>query len=160
MSVARLQVWRKDHAEAVGKVLTGASYNDIHLEPLHAEELVGAPILNRQEEFQPLQAAHDQGAYSTPYDIHYENKAGMSVYQVDPMAEREQLEEDITKGWHPGGAPSVPPSVGAPSFPQAEPYGVRREPSQASAFYRPGMPQPIPSTFPTPNPRPPPAGYV
>lgn len=113
----------------------------------------------------------ERSSYVNPYDIRYDREGDMSVYHVDAMTERVNMEEDIADRVRrmrspPPAMPPVPEqyrSTGqaqdGEGFPQAQPSGVKREPSSASAFYKPGQAQPqaIPSTFPVaaPVPQPP-----
>lgn len=102
----------------------------------------------------------DRASYVNPYDIRYDREGDMSIYHVDAMTERVNLEEDIADRMR--RARSPPPAVPAipqqyrpsPSFPQPAPSGLTREPSSASSYPPGAQPAAIPSAFPVAAPAP------
>jgi hypothetical protein len=143
--------------------------------PHHQRHLVGSP----QHMSHPFQAApshsyqaapshssdrlRDLGSpeilrssYQTPYDISYKKtNDDMSLYHVDALTERLNMEADIVDHLKHNSTQNSYAAAGQESlFPQAQTTGLRREPSAASAFYRPGdeRPEVIPSSFPPAKP--------
>lgn len=118
-------------AAAKGIAMDDMSFGNM---PLYDEEAqANAPILNRQDDATP-NPERGRESYVNPYEIRYKREGEMSVYHVDAMTERVQLEEDIASRWHSGSTPSAPTLAPPSSFPQPQ-TRMKREPSAASAFY-------------------------
>lgn len=103
----------------------------------------------------------DRASYVNPYDIRYDREGDMSIYHVDAMTERVNLEEDIADRMRrarspPPAMPPVPQQYrpAQAGFPQPAPSGLTREPSSASFYPPPAQPQAIPSAFPVALPAP------
>lgn len=176
MRKARIHVWRKARMQAKEKGLPldavsmrsvqrdpePDTFRNVRLTRAEERELASAPILTKHA---PYDNPYVRDSYVKPYEIKYNRANDMSVYEVDGLSERVQLEEDIASRWRPGSAPAPSPrrsqydpaaSQPPSAFPQARPGGLRREPSNSALppvgedeFESDAEPRPA---FPTPHP--------
>ncbi|KAK4684416.1 hypothetical protein P7C73_g5762, partial [Tremellales sp. Uapishka_1] len=136
MSKARVFVWRKERMAMKADGSLGASGPSIrsknrksyieYLEGPELDEEARSPILPRAT--RPGHQAK-QSSYENSYDISYNRDDDMSVYHIEPMTEYDN-----------------------PSFPQAKPAGVRREPSAATTYHprrEEGLEFPVPLPLPS-----------
>lgn len=173
MHKVRIVVWRRRRMEMAsrGIALNSVRYDDHAKAELGASETLdeaARPMLARRSSntypsseqtsnpYLNPSPQRQRTSYQTPYDMSYKRTDDMSVYNVDAMHERMDMEADIAdrlRARSPplsggqGRAPSYTltdpgvvhaSSTGTQAFPESHPTGIRRAPSSPKPFYQPG----------------------